>query len=246
MEEKLSLKEAVKVVRRWLWLIISLAFGAAIIAVIVSLFLLKPIYENSTQFLVSQKHLKSSQEFTETDIRTNVQLIDTYKAIILSPRILEPVAQKLELTTPPEKLAEKIDISSAESSQVVTISVRDKDVKNATEIANTVVSVFQKEIPQLINVDNVQILSEAKLPSKPIPVSPNILLNIVIAMILGLLVGTGIAFLMEYLNSTVNEESDIVNKLQTPLLGVISHIGHDELDVSKVTKLFLTERRSEA
>ncbi|MBV7505580.1 capsular biosynthesis protein [Bacillus sp. sid0103] len=229
MEEKLSLREGFKVFRKWLWLIISLTLGAAITAAVISFFFLKPVYQNSSQFLVNQKNPAPGQVFSENDIRTNVELINTYKAIILSPRILDRVDEELNLKIPSNTLAKKIEISSAESSQVVTVLVTDNDPKLAANIANTIVSIFQLEIPDLMNVDNVKILSDAQVPSNPRPVSPNKILNIAVAMILGAMAGVGIAFLIEYLNNKIKTEDDILKKLQTPVLGVISHIGDKEI-----------------
>lgn len=228
MDERLSLREGIKVIRKWLWLIISLGFGASLIAAIISFFVLKPVYQNSSQFLVNQKNPAPGQVFSENDIRTNVELINTYKAIILSPRILDHVAEELKLNLP-QRLAEKIEISSEESSQVVTVLASDHDPKMAADIANTTVNVFQSEIPQLMNVDNVEILSPAVIPTAPKPVSPNKVLNIAVAMILGVMVSVGIAFLMEYLNNKIKTEDDIIKKLKIPVLGVISHVDDKEI-----------------
>lgn len=228
MEDKLSLKEVFKVFRKWLWLIISLTAGAGLIAAILSFFVLKPIYQNSAQFLVN-KNNPGTQEFTEYDIRTNLELINTYKIIIQSPRILDQVVEELDFKLPTEDLAKKIDISSAEDSQVVTVVVTDSDPKLAKNIANTTVRIFQKEIPDLMNVDNVKILSSAELSSDPVPVSPNKALNIAIAMILGAVTGAGIGVLFEYLDNRIKSEYDILEKLQMPVLGVISHVDDKKI-----------------
>ncbi|MEH7073455.1 YveK family protein [Neobacillus drentensis] len=229
MEEKLSIREGFMVFRKWWWLILYLTFGAAILAAIISFFVLKPVYQNSSQFIVNQKNTAPGQVFSENDIRTNVELINTYKAIILSPRILDSVTEELNLKMPSNDLVEKIEISSAESSQVVTVLATDNDPILAANIANTIVTTFQTEIPNLMNVDNVKILSVAEVPSNPKPVSPNKVLNIAVAMILGAMAGGGIAFLMEYLNNKIKTEDDILKKLQIPVLGIISHVGEKEI-----------------
>lgn len=229
MEEPISLKEVFRVIRKWLWLIVSLTLGAGLIAAIISFYFLKPLYQNSSQFLVNQNTPNLSGELTENDVRTNVELINTYKVIIQSPRILDRVADELDLAISSEKLAEKTDVSSAESSQVVTVQATDPDPKLAAAIANTTVQIFQKEIHQLMNVNNVNILSEAELSPKPEPVAPNKGMNIAIAMVLGAMVAGGIAFLREYLDNTIKTESDIERTLQIPVLGVISHVKDKEM-----------------
>ncbi|WP_085990878.1 YveK family protein [Oceanobacillus senegalensis] len=228
-EETISLREIFEVIRKRLALIILLTVGAAVIAGVLSFFVLTPQYENSSQILVNQSNPDPQQQFTQQDVRTNVELINTYNVIIKSPRILDLVIERMNLNMTAGQLADKIAVSSAENSQVVTVTVTDPDPKLATDLANTIVRVFQAEIPQLMNVNNVNILTEAELAVNPSPVEPNPMLNIAIAIVLGIMAGVGIAFLLEYLDNTIKNEADIENHLQVPVLGVISFVGDDEL-----------------
>ncbi|WP_059172543.1 YveK family protein [Bacillus sp. FJAT-27445] len=228
MEERLSLREVAVVLRKWLWLIIVLSLSTALIAGVMSFFVIEPHYQYSSQFLVNQKS-PDPRGVTGDDIRTNVELINTYKGIIHSPVILDGVIKELKLKLPTEKLREKINISSEESSQLVTVKVTDPDPKRAAAIANWTVRIFQKKIPQLMNVDNVKILSEAKVEADPQPVSPNMGLNIVIGIIIGTMAGAGIAYVLEYVNNTIKTEADISGKLHVPVLGVIPHIKDQDI-----------------
>ena len=58
-------------------------------------------------------------------------------------------------------------------SKVVYIGVTDPNPEQAVTIANKIAEVFKEEIPLLLNVDNINILSVAKLSENPTPVSPN-------------------------------------------------------------------------
>ncbi|MFD1851243.1 YveK family protein [Oceanobacillus bengalensis] len=233
MEESISLKEIFEVIKKRFLLIIGLAIGAAFIAAIISYFLLTPEYENSSQFLVNQSNPDPEQQVTQTELRTNIELINTYNVIIRSPRILDEVANELNLDMSSGQLAQKINVSSAENSQVVTVTATDADPVLATDLANTTVEVFQKEIPELMNVNNVNVLSEAVLSENPSPVAPNPLLNIAIAIVLGVMVGVGLAFLLEYLDNTIKTEEDVEKKLEVPVLGVIPIIDEKDIRVSK-------------
>src|SRR5699024_1934295 len=106
-------------------------------------------------------------------------------------------------------------------------TVIDTDQGRAAQIANTTVEVFQEKLPVLMNVDNVNVLSEANIEEDPSPVSPNAKSNIAIAFVLGGMVGLGITFLLEYLDTTIANEKDVERHTELPVLGVISSI-HDE------------------
>ncbi|MHB8522007.1 MAG: GumC family protein [Limisphaerales bacterium] len=61
----------------------------------------------------------------------------------------------------------------------------------------------------------------------PKPVRPNIPLNIALGIIVGLVVGVGLAFFIEYLDTSVKTIDDVERALQAPVLGVIpQNVGH--------------------
>ncbi|HEY9577423.1 MAG TPA: GNVR domain-containing protein, partial [Pseudobacillus sp.] len=73
-------------------------------------------------------------------------------------------------------------------------------------------------------VDNVSILTEAEASDSLAPVKPKPLLNIVIALVVGLMVGVGLAFLLEYMDNTVKTEQDVEKLLDLPVLGSVTVI----------------------
>jgi polysaccharide biosynthesis transport protein len=59
------------------------------------------------------------------------------------------------------------------------------------------------------------------------PVRPNRPLNIVLGVIIGLVVGVGLAFFIEYLDTSVKTIDDVERALQSPVLGVIpQNVGY--------------------
>jgi capsular exopolysaccharide synthesis family protein len=65
----------------------------------------------------------------------------------------------------------------------------------------------------------VEITDQAEPGVKP--VSPNLTLNIALGIIVGLIVGVGLAFFIEYLDTSVKTIDDVERALQSPVLGVI-------------------------
>lgn len=198
------------------------------VAGVISFFFLTPIYQASTQILVNQQKMEQ-QPFNSQDIQTNLQLINTYNVIIKSPAILSKVIETLDLDTTTTALTEQITVSSEQNSQVVNISVQDSEAYRAVDIANTVAEVFQKEIKTLMKVDNVNILSPAIDVENPSPVKPNPYINMAIGALIGLMLGVGIAFLIEYLDTTVKTQRDIEDLLNLPVLGLISPISAKDM-----------------
>ncbi|MCG7343981.1 Wzz/FepE/Etk N-terminal domain-containing protein [Sporosarcina sp. ACRSL] len=232
MEETISLQELFKTLKKRAILILLTMLLAVTAAGVVSFLLMTPIYQASTQILVNQQKTEQNQ-FNTQDIQANLQLINTYNVIITSPAILSKVIENLDLDTTPAALSGKITVNSAQNSQVVNVSVQDPEPYMAVDIANTTAEVFQEEIQRLMNVDNVNILSPAVLSENPKPVKPDPYLNMAIAAVIGLMIGVGIAFLLEYLDTTVKTEQDVEELLDLPILGLISPITDSEMPRTK-------------
>jgi capsular polysaccharide biosynthesis protein len=219
MEETISLKDIFLTLKRRMKLIIIIPVIAILVSALVSYFLLTPIYQSSTQILVNQT--QENQAYTQNDIRTNIELINTYNVIIKSPIILEKVIEEANLTETFSSLNNKVSVGSQNNSQVVNITVEHENPAQAANIANTIATVFEREIVNIMNVDNVSVLSPAQLSDSPSPIKPNPILNMAIAFVVGLMAAVGLAFLLEYLDTTMKTEKDIEDVLDIPILGVI-------------------------
>lgn len=224
LQETITLQEVLKIVRKQLLFIMSFALFLALITAFLSYFIIKPTYEAETQLLINQKSNDQSPLAIQ-QVETDLRLINTYNVIIQSPAILSKVISQLNLNSTPEKLKEQITVSNASNSQVVNIAVRDKKPDMAVDIANTVAGVFQEEIQVLMTIDNINILSVAKLDDQPEPVAPNKTLYIVAATIIGLIVSAGFALLLECFDTTVKTEQDIEEKIGLPIIGIVSKMN---------------------
>ncbi|MFJ7729668.1 YveK family protein [Neobacillus sp. NPDC097160] len=232
MEETISLKEVLQTIRKRLSLILSITFISVLVSGVVSYFFLTPIYQASTQLLVNQsKNEQAPVQYNE--VQTNLQLINTYNVIIKSPAILDLVIKELNLDMTVSELNGKITVGNETNSQVVNLSVQDTNAKMAAKIANKTAEVFQKQIVTIMSVDNVSILAKAEVADHSSPIKPKPLLNVAIALVVGLMVGVGLAFLLEYLDNTIKNEQEIENLIGVPVLGSIAIMDESKLKKSK-------------
>jgi len=244
MEETISLKELFLTLKKRLSLIIIITAIATATSGIVSYFLLTPIFQASTQILVNQTK-SEEQLYNYNEVQTNLQLINTYNVVIKSPAILDKVIEKEKLDMTTVELNESVAVASEQNSQVVNIIVQNEDPKKAEDIANSIATTFQEEIPKIMNVDNVSILTNAQVGENPSPIKPQPVLNMAIALVVGLMAGVGLAFLLEYLDNTIKTEQDIENQLGLPVLGAITTINMED-DMKEQTTLANLRTRGES
>ncbi|RFU64754.1 YveK family protein [Peribacillus glennii] len=227
MQDTINLKQVFTILKKSWKLITLITMIAVLISGLISYFALTPVYQATAQILVNQKNSESPLDITR--MQGNVELINTYSEIIKSPAILEKVIEQLALSQGVAQLNQNISVTIQENSQVFSLSVKDNDATKAVEIANAVSETFQKEIPGIMNVDNVSILAKAKFIKNPAPVSPNPIMNIAIALVIGLMFGIGLAFLLEYLDNTLVNAQDVEAVLGLPVLGSIQKISQEKL-----------------
>jgi succinoglycan biosynthesis transport protein ExoP len=74
-------------------------------------------------------------------------------------------------------------------------------------------------LSSVMDTSGVQVVDNAEIPDSPI--KPNHKLNIVMAMIIGLLFSTSLAFFIEYMDNTVKDTKDIAVWLDLPVLAMV-------------------------
>ncbi|MFJ5759279.1 YveK family protein [Neobacillus sp. NPDC093182] len=229
MEETISLKELLATLKKRLVMIILITMTAGLASGVISYFFITPIYQATSQILVNQA--KNEQGlYNYNEVQTNLQLINTYNVIIKGAPILDKVIAQLDLDMTAEQLKGNITVSSETDSQVVNVSVQNPDPNIAADIANKTVEVFQKEIVNLMSVDNVKIFAPATVAENQAPIKPQPVMNVAIAIVVGLMAAVGLAFLLEYFDNTIKNEQDIEKILELPILGVIAQIDDQKME----------------
>lgn len=201
MGETISLQDIYNMIRKRIALIAFVTILSIVVVGLISYFLITPVYEATTEILVNQRPAETEQLTNET-IQANLTLIKTYTGILKNPIILDRVKDELNLDMPTAKFRNKITVSNAEQSQLITITVKDENPELAAEIANTTAAVFESAIQELMSVDNITILAPAEFNENLKPVSPNLIINMAIAAIVGLMLGIGIVLFLVYINKT--------------------------------------------
>jgi capsular polysaccharide biosynthesis protein len=228
---ELDLRDYIKIIRKRLWIILSIVLVTTLTVGIISFLFLKPVYQASTKLIVNKSNDQVSLNQVDINtINTNLRLIDTYKEIIKTTAIMDNVAiahPEFQLTA--EQLVSKVQVSSVNNTQVMTLIVEDYSYEKAANIVNAVSEIFEKEIPKLMSVDNVSILNKAKMKENPTPVKPNKKLNVAIGFIVSLMVALGLVFLLEYLDDTIKTEADIQQYLEIPTLAMIAKVRPEDI-----------------
>jgi len=96
-----------------------------------------------------------------------------------------------------------------------------RDLENAQQIREKLwIRIMQEEVEASIPKSGIVDVIDPAEPGLR-PVRPNKFMNITLGIIVGLAVGIGLAFFIEYLDTSVKTIDDVERALQAPVLGVI-------------------------
>ena len=203
-----------------MWLIGLSAIICGLISGLVSFFVLEPVYEANTSLIVNKEVENETTQMTTTDDLNYVQkLAITYGEIIKSRTVITSTIEKLKLDMTYEELVGAVSVSNVSDTQIIKISVQNNNPMIATRICNTIPQIFTKEVQRIVKASGVEVIDKAIVPENPI--KPNKKMNIAIAFTLGMMVGFGIVFLLEYLDNTYKNKEQLEKDLDIPVLGVI-------------------------
>ena len=222
--EEIDLKELISMFFEKKLLIILVVIIFALIGAIYTLKFVTPIYKSSTSLILAQTNLngqsgETATSITSSDITLNANLVDNYKEIAESRIVARKVIENLGLSSSIEEIQENTTVSTSSDTEVLKITVSNKDPELACKIANELATVFTEQALEIYKVNNVNVLDEAVIPTSPANV--NLLKNIVIFAFIGGGLVVGYILLINMLDTTVKTDLDIERTIHLPVLGSI-------------------------
>ena len=213
--ETIDIKEMLDYFKSKISIIILITVVVGIIGCIYGLFIQVPVYKSSAKIVL----ISDSSEMTNNEISLNKNLVGTYTEIIKSKRVLNQVIDNLGLDYSYSKLYGNVEVSSVTNTEVIVITVTDTDKTLAKHITNEIATVFEKEIPELYNISNVNILDTAEEASAPANIS--VAKQSVLFIMVGLVLGLGLVFILYYFDRTVKTTEQVETKIGLPVLGTV-------------------------
>mgnify|MGYP004456772479 FL=1 len=216
--ETIDLKDMFSYFKSKISIIILFIVVVGIMGCLYGLFIQKPVYKSSTSIVLISES-QTGATLTYNDVSLNQNLVSTYSEIIKSRRVLNQVIDNLSLDYSYSNLSNNVEVSSVTGTQIIKISVSDRNNKTAMKIADEIAKVFSKEIPELYNISNVNILDYAEAASNAYNV--NFIKQSIIYLLVGLVLGLGITFVMYYFDRSVKNISQVEEKIKLPVLATV-------------------------
>ena len=221
----MELKDYIRVIRKR-WQIIVAVMLVVLAGAALATTLSPKVYEAQTRLFVStaaggdSNDLMAGSSFTQ-------QRVKSYADVITTPNVLDPVISSLGINTTAARLGAQITATVPLDTVIIEVAVTNTNPRVAAQVADAVGRQFTKTVADLESVTKgqpspvkVTVVSAPTVPTAPI--SPKPTRNLALGVVLGLLLGLGLALLRDLLDTTIKGEKDCAEVSDVPVIGGIA------------------------
>lgn len=219
--EEIDLKEFVMLFwdRKVSIILITIIF--MLIGIIYSVGFVTPKYTSSTTLLLATSESANSKTntITTSDITLNSKLVSTYSELVKSKNVTRQVISNLGIDETEDELRNSITVSSVKDTELIKISVTDKNATNAYNIANEIAKVFTQKVSEIYNINNVQVLDQAEISS--VPSNINHTKDVIMFTFVGLFVAIVFVLVANMLDTTIKSSEEVEKLCNVPVIASI-------------------------
>jgi capsular polysaccharide biosynthesis protein len=219
-EYVVPLRSLLRTLRQWLWLIVLVVLTFSGFALGISL-AQTPIYEASTTILVNRNYDRGEAILLANEVDGLQQLNLTMVEALNSQRVADAAINELNLRITPDQLLGNLRVEQVGETQFIQINYSDPNPERAQQIANTLGTVASEQISKLYPDTGITATKWEQAEEPAAPVSPEPMRNVILALALGLMVGVGLAFLLEYLDDSWRSPEEVEQISGVPTLGTV-------------------------
>lgn len=222
-EQLISIKEIIGILKKRKMIIAVITIIFTLSSVVISFFIIKPKYEANTKFFIGKESTEINESYSQSDVIMYQALMKTYSEVIQTKDIILRATKEANLNLEVEEVLNGLNVITIADTQILEVKFRSEDAKESRALIEGITQEFINISKELVPNGRVKILQEVTLPEKPI--SPNKKINILIGFLLGLIVSTGLVFLLEFLDETIKTKDELEKEIDIPVIGLIQNMN---------------------
>lgn len=224
-EMEIDLLEVLHILFGRFWLVLGAAFLTAVVCFIISKFVLTPTYESTTKIYILNK--SDNTTVTYSDMQMGTQLTKDYAELINSRYVLEKVIEQLSLTDMEyEDLLHSVSVNTPADTRIVSITVEHTDPVQAMNLANCIREVAGAHIRNVMDIDAVNVVENANLPTEK--AGPSVVKWTLIGGAAGAFFVCAVIIVFFLLDDTIKSSEDVEKYLGLSTLALIPVAEEEE------------------
>ncbi|MBA7677277.1 hypothetical protein ES703_85529 [subsurface metagenome] len=177
--------------------------------------------------------MKGINEKIAQEVKKTLQSVETEYRVALAEE--ESIREAME--------AKKREALALNNKQIGYNSLKREMETSRSLYESLLTRVKEAGLTEGLEATNIMVVDPARIPDHP--VKPRKARNVLLAIIVGLTLGVGIAFFFEYLDNTINTPDELERYFKVPFLGVVSKFKVDtpgeEITVHSNPKSYIAE-----
>lgn len=214
------------------WLIVRKRWGLLLAVILLGLVsstaytvLSVPLYQSVTKVFVATQASGSVSDLVSGSSFTQ-QRVKSYADLVTSPSVLDTVVREFDIKQSRSDFVDRITATVPLDEVVIQIAVLDESPAKAAKIANAIADQLAKTVSEIETPLNgsaspVKITTVQRGTHNLKPESPKPLLNLALGLLIGLVLGVGLAVLRESLDIKIRSVKDLESLGEANILGGI-------------------------
>ena len=216
-EIEINLGEIFALLLHKVWIIILAAVVCGAVGFLYSYFLITPQYQSTTKAYILNK--QNSTSVTYSDVQLSTTLSKDYEQLVTSRYVIEGVIKQLNLDETYESLVGKVSATNTNDTRIIVITVIDPNPEQAQKVANAVRDLAAQHITQVMDIEAVNVVDSANLPTSP--VSPSVPKWTLIGAAIGFIIAVAVVVIQHLLDDSIKSSEDIERYLGISTLALI-------------------------
>ena len=214
----MTLLELLSLLRKHLALVIALPIVCALVTACYCWGFMPNEYTAETSIYALTKTSSSNDSnadiVTSSDLSASQMLANDFAELAKNDQIQDETAKSIGL----DNLSDyKIEVNSSNTTRIIKVSVTGRDSQSAAVVANELADEIGKTAIRIMNVEAVNVVSEAKADTNPS--GPRRALYTLVALLAGLFVAIAIVVIRDMLDTTIRNDEEAVALLESPVIG---------------------------
>ena len=181
-------------------------------------FVLKKESYTATVKIFSGKKTEKAQSYSKEELANNSGLMDTYIELIKTDNFMKKVIDKTGINTTTDELKSSVDFEKTGDTPILTISYTSGNKETTQKVVSVIATQFEKEVKETILNINTKVIEDVKVITN----RPDKIKYLLIAFVAGLIISIGIILVLDCLDNSIQNKTQLEKIISTPVLGELS------------------------
>ena len=230
VDRQINLMDMLKLyLKRWWIIAIAMIIGGIIAGTYTTLFV-KPRYTayGTLYTETSADVMNQIVDIEYNNLLAKRELVMTYAEILSSNSFMQLVAEQSGLEYSADQVRSMISMSPKNETEILVIAVTSFDPTDSHIIAQKVLDMAPIFVSEIIEGGSVKILDQPVFSSNPS--SPNLIRNVEVGAILGILFSLALILAIEFFDNKVKDADTVAEMFKYPVLGEIPTMQQHKRD----------------